>query len=202
MKKFLKEWWSVFAVLIVMIAARMFIFSPILVEGHSMDPTLQDGERMIMLKTTKIDRFDMIVSNEFTDDSGNSTDGSKRIIKRVIGLPGDTIEYKNDILYVNGKKTDEPYLDDYKAKFKKDKLQKTYDYNEFFQQRAQNSVAFTTDSTGSENFSVKVPDGQYYVLGDDRIVSRDSRMFGTISTESVEGEPKIAFWPISKFRIY
>ncbi|MBS7577411.1 MULTISPECIES: signal peptidase I [unclassified Enterococcus] len=200
MKKFIRDWWSVFAVLIIMIIARVFIFAPIIVDGHSMDPTLEDGERMIIIKTTKISRFDMVVSNEITE-AADGQKSNKMIIKRVIGMPGDTIEYQNDVLYVNGKKTDEPYLKEYQALFKKDRLQKTYSYNEYFQQLAENSSAFTTDSTGNANFKVEVPEGQYYLMGDDRIVSKDSRMIGTVSKSSITGEPKVAFWPLNKLRI-
>jgi signal peptidase I len=200
MAKFIKDWWSVFAVLIIMIIARVFIFAPIIVDGHSMDPTLEDGERMIIIKTTKISRFDMVVSNEITENASGQK-SNKMIIKRVIGMPGDTIEYQDDVLYVNGKKTDEPYLKEYQALFKKDRLQETYSYNEYFQQLAENSSAFTTDSTGSANFKVEVPEGQYYLMGDDRIVSKDSRMIGTVSESSITGEPKVAFWPLNKLRI-
>lgn len=63
------------------------------------------------------DRFDIVVAKE-TDENGNE----KRIVKRVIGLPGDTIKYENDQLYINGKKTDEPYLKEYISKFKKDQI--------------------------------------------------------------------------------
>lgn len=200
MKKFIKDWWSVFAILIIMIIARVFIFVPITVDGHSMDPTLEDGERMIIFKTTKISRFDMVVSNEISENADGQK-SNKMIIKRVIGMPGDTIEFQNDVLYVNGKKTDEPYLKEYQALFKKDRLQKTYSYNEYFQQLAENSSAFTTDSTGSANFKVEVPEGQYYLMGDDRIVSKDSRIIGTVSKASITGEPKIALWPLNKLRV-
>lgn len=200
MAKFIKDWWSVFAVLIIMIVARIFIFTPIIVDGHSMDPTLEDGERMIIIKTTKISRFDMVVSDEITENADGQK-SNKKIIKRVIGMPGDTIEYQNDVLYVNGEKTDEPYLKEYQALFKKDRLQKTYSYNEYFQKLAENSSAFTTDSTGSANFKVEVPENQYYLMGDDRIVSKDSRIIGTVSKSSISGEPKIAIWPLNKIRV-
>ncbi|MDR1568086.1 MAG: signal peptidase I [Streptococcaceae bacterium] len=200
MKKFLADWWSVLALLIVMLLARLFVFSPILVEGHSMDPTLENGERMIVAKLTKISRFDMVISKELTPVENGKTE-KKMIIKRVIGMPGDTIEYKNDVLYVNGKKTAEPYLDAYKKKFKQDKLQKTYKYNAYFQQIAKTAPAFTVDASGNKNFTVTVPKGQYYLMGDDRLVSKDSRMIGTVSTKNIEGEPKIAFWPLNRLRI-
>ena len=71
-----------------------------------MDPTLADGERVITLKT-EINRFDII-----TFPAPDEPD--KNYIKRVIGLPGDTIAYKDDTLYINGKEVDEPYLDEFK----------------------------------------------------------------------------------------
>lgn len=68
------------------------------VSGHSMDPTLKTNEKLFALKHVPIDRFDIVVAKEKTDDENIF------IIKRVIGLPGDTVEYKKDQLYVNGKK--------------------------------------------------------------------------------------------------
>ena len=73
-----------------------------------MDPTLADGERVITLKNTEINRFDII-----TFPAPDEPD--KNYIKRVIGLPGDTIAYKDDTLYINGKEVDEPYLDEFKS---------------------------------------------------------------------------------------
>ena len=113
-------------------------------------------------------------------------------------MPGDTITYKNDVLYVNGKKVDEDYLDEYKKAFEDDQLQDTYSYNTLFQELAESSDAFTTDSDGNSEFTVKVPKGQYYLLGDDRIVSKDSREVGTFSKSDIVGEVKFRFWPLSK----
>ena len=107
MKQFIKEWGPFILFFIALGLVRLFLIQPVSVDGHSMDPTLADGERLIVLRTAKIDRFDIVVAKE---KEGNKT---KEIVKRVIGLPGDTITYKDDVLYVNGKKTDEPYLDKY-----------------------------------------------------------------------------------------
>ena len=82
------------------------------VSGHSMDPTLKTNEKLFALKRVPIDRFDIVVAKEKIDDENIF------IIKRVIGLPGDTVEYKKDQLYVNGKKMNEPYLDSFKEKLK------------------------------------------------------------------------------------
>lgn len=192
MKHFIKEWGPLLLFFLILILSRAFIWQPVKVEGHSMDPTLADGERLIVLSTTSIDRFDIVVAKETEDGK------TKEIVKRVIGMPGDTITYKNDVLYVNGKKVDEDYLDEYKKAFENDQLQDTYSYNTLFQELAESSDAFTTDSDGNTEFTVKVPKGQYYLLGDDRIVSKDSREVGTFSKSDIVGEVKFRFWPLSK----
>ncbi|MEW3522386.1 signal peptidase I, partial [Enterococcus entomosocium] len=87
---------------------RQYVFTPVIVKGDSMDPTLHDGERVIALKNTEIERFD-IITFEAPDEAG------KNYIKRVIGLPGDQVSYQNDTLYINGQAYDEPYLDEFKA---------------------------------------------------------------------------------------
>lgn len=190
MKHFIKEWGFFILFLLILGLTRAFVWQPVKVDGHSMDPTLADGEHLIVLSTTSINHFDIVVAKE------NENGETKEIVKRIIGMPGDTITYKNDVLYVNGKKVKEGYLDDYKKAFKKDKLQNTYSYNSLFQQLAKNSNAFTTDSDGNTEFTVKVPKGQYYLLGDDRIVSKDSREVGTFSKSAIVGEVKFRFWPI------
>lgn len=192
MKHFIKEWGPLILFFLILILSRAFIWQPVKVDGHSMDPTLADGERLIVLSTTSIDRFDIVVAKETEDGE------TKEIVKRVIGMPGDTITYKNDVLYVNGKKVDEDYLDEYKKAFEDDQLQDTYSYNTLFQELAESSEAFTTDSDGNTEFTVTVPKGQYYLLGDDRIVSKDSREVGTFSKSDIVGEVKFRFWPLSK----
>ena len=115
--RFLKEW-GLFSIIVgLIIASRIFLWAPVKVDGHSMDPTLADSEYLLVVNHLSIDRFDIVVASE-KDDDGKTKD----IVKRVIGLPGDTIQYDNDTLYINGKKTNEPYLKDYIARFKKDKI--------------------------------------------------------------------------------
>ena len=184
MKQFIKEWGPFILFLIALGLVRLFLIQPVSVDGHSMDPTLADGERLIVLRTAKIDRFDIVVAKE---KEGSKT---KEIVKRVIGLPGDTITYKDDVLYVNGKKTSEPYLDKYQKAFEDDDLQDIYSYNTLFQQLAENSDAFTTAKDGSTEFTVKVPKNQYFLLGDDRIVSKDSREVGSFKKSAIIGEVK------------
>ena len=185
--KFLKEWGPFILFVLVLGLSRLFLWQPVKVDGHSMDPTLADGERLIVLDHTKINRFDIVVAKETEDGQ------TKEIVKRVIGMPGDTITYNDDTLYINGKEVDE-----YKQAFDDDQLQDIYAYNSLFQELAEKADAFTTDSDGNTEFTVKVPKGEYYLMGDDRIVSKDSREVGTFPKSSIVGEVKFRFWPLSK----
>ena len=202
-RKFMKEWGFFILFMATLLLTRLFLWSPFLVSGHSMDPTLADGEYLLEVRYLPIDRFDIVVAKE-TDENGNE----KRIVKRVIGMPGDTIKYENDQLYINGKKTDEPYLADYIKKFQKDKLQSTYvgkDYTDngtFFRKLASQAQAFTVDKEGSPVFTIKLLDDEYLLLGDDRIVSKDSRQVGAFKSSQIQGEAKFRFWPLLPFKTY
>ncbi|AMD32946.1 TPA: signal peptidase I [Streptococcus agalactiae] len=193
MKEFIKEWGVFILILSLFLLSRIFLWQFVKVDGHSMDPTLADKEQLVVLKQTKINRFDIVVANE--EEGGQK----KKIVKRVIGMPGDVIKYKNDTLTINNKKTEEPYLKEYTKLFKKDKLQEKYSYNPLFQDLAQSSTAFTTDSNGSSEFTTVVPKGHYYLVGDDRIVSKDSRAVGSFKKSTIVGEVKFRFWPIRRF---
>lgn len=191
--RFLVEWGTMILFMVAIFASRWFIWSPVSVDGHSMDPTLQHQEKLIMVKTTSIDRFDIVVASEL-DASGDE----KLIVKRVIGMPGDTIRFENDQLYINEEPVDEPYLAEYLAAFQKDKLQETYAYNKQFQAVAQSAQAFTQDPNGFVDFTVTVPQGQYFLMGDDRLVSLDSRSVGSFKRENIEGEVVFRMWPFNR----
>ena len=191
---FLAEWGLFLLFILTLVLSRIFIWDPVTVDGHSMDPTLQDREQLVMVKTSPIDRFDIVVVEE-TDDTTGET---KLIVKRVIGMPGDTIRYENDTLYVNDQEVDEPYLDEYLAAFAADKLQETYSYNQQFQALAQQATAFTLDANNSASFTVEIPEGQYYILGDDRLVSLDSRRVGNFERSAIKGEVMFRFWPFNR----
>ncbi|MGN1370814.1 MAG: signal peptidase I [Candidatus Coprovivens sp.] len=97
--KVIKELVPYVIILIVVVLIRTYLFTPIMVSGQSMKPTLDGGEIMILNKTSKINRFDIVVVDIKTED----------IIKRVIALPGETISCENGVIYVNGKRQDESY---------------------------------------------------------------------------------------------
>ena len=184
LKTFLKELGLTFLIVIVVGLSRLFLWTNVRVEGHSMDPTLADGEVLFVVKHLPIDRFD-------------------------IGMPGDTIRYENDKLYINDKETDEPYLADYLQQFKNDKLQSTYsgkgfegDKGVYFRSLAQKAQAFTVDVNFNTSFSFTVPEGEYLLLGDDRLVSSDSRHVGTFKASQIKGEAKFRFWPLNRIGIF
>ncbi len=133
----------VFSFLLVFIC-RQFVFTPIIVDGKSMMPTLENNNRILVNKITSIDRFDVIVFH--------SPVSSAYYIKRVIGLSGDNIEVKDDSLYVNGKKYDEPYL--------------------------QANKEILAEGHLTADLKETVPEGYLYVMGDNRLKSNDSRRFG------------------------
>lgn len=201
-RSFLKEW-ALFGLIIGgIILSRIYLWTPVRVDGHSMDPTLADSEYLLVINKLPIDRFDIVVASE--TENGKT----KEIVKRVIGLPGETIEYKNDVLYINGKETDEPYLKDYIQKFKEDKLQSTYsgkgfeENGELFRQMAQIAEAFTVDKDGNATFSITLKNDEYLLLGDDRIVSKDSRQVGAFKKEQIKGEAVLRLWPLLPFQTY
>lgn len=92
---------------------RTFFFSTYVVEGKSMMPTLQDGNMLVVNKVSyqvgELHRFDVVVFH---------ANKKEDYVKRIIGLPGDYIEYKQDKLYINGQFVDEPYLETYKEQVK------------------------------------------------------------------------------------
>ncbi len=177
-KNELWEWIKALFIAVLLAAGiRYFLFAPIVVDGLSMMPTLHDQDRMIVNKLSyKIgepERFDIVVFH---------APENKDYIKRVIGLPGDHIEYKNDTLYVNGEAYEEPYLEEYKQQVIDGPLTEPFTLEE---------------KIGRET----VPEGHLFVMGDNRRFSKDSRHIGTVPLEEVLGKTSIVYWPIQDIRI-
>lgn len=146
-------------IIVVVLLVKAFIFTPVIVNGKSMMTTLHENDIMILdkigMKIDGIDRFDIVVIQ---------TDRSK-IIKRVIGLPGEKLEYIDDKLYIDGKEVDDPYGTGI-----------TYDIG-----------------------LVEIPEGEYYVLGDNRNDSVDSRFLGTIEKKNILGRTNLIIYPFNRF---
>lgn len=171
-------------VMYVIILLFLFVFSRFTISGHSMDPNFQDGQHLIVVKAWPI----VPIKHNSVVIAKNPEDNSY-ILKRVIGLPGDKIEYKNDILYINDKKTQEPYISYYKRLYYEKKLAKiAYSYNPKYKDYVEASEGFTdlNFNKNNNNFKITVPKGQYFILGDNRIISNDSRRFGTIPRSNIK----------------
>ena len=166
MNKRIKDILEYAIIIIAVILFRTFLYSPIRVSGASMVPTLNNGDIMILdkigYKTKGLDRFDIVVIKY----------EKEKIIKRVIGLPGDYIQYENDKLYVNEEYVEEPFdrkeMDD-----------------------------FTLEDLGESI----IPEGKYLVLGDNRPVSKDSRIIGLIDKKDIEGYTNIIIFPFKRIKI-
>ena len=213
MKNFIKSWGPLILIFVLMIASRIFIWDVVTVDGNSMDPNLGNGQRLIISKISNVNRFDIVVAQETTEQTQlndpSSTSG-KKIVKRVIGMPGDTVSYHNDNLSINGRHYDEKFISDYQNLFDNKKLAARYAslplnsslseaQRNYFVQLANTNKAFTVDSTGNPDFTMKVPQGEYLLLGDDRVVSADSRKVGTFKRSQIIGKVVFRFLPFGKF---
>ena len=158
MKRFVKEYLPYVLVIILVLLVKKFIVSPIKVNGDSMKNTLLDGDIMILnsinYKVNDIKRFDIVVVNE----------GNEPIIKRVIGLPGEEVEYFDNKLYINGKIVKDKY-----------------------------------PSKETNDFKIYVKKGHYFVMGDNRTNSMDSRMLGSFPKNKILGRAKLTIYPFDRF---
>ncbi|MCI1882758.1 MAG: signal peptidase I [Sporolactobacillus sp.] len=166
------------AILIVVIV-RTFILGNYIVDGPSMMPTLHNSDRLIVNKINyrfaEPKRFDVIIFHATQNDD---------YVKRVIGLPGDTIRYTNDRLYINDKPVDEPFLDQYKRQLLTGQL----------------TWNFTLKGLTGKS---RVPKGKLFVMGDNRRNSIDSRAlpYHFISEKEVVGKVDLRYWPLKRFGI-
>lgn len=149
-----------------------FFFSVATIKGESMAPSFSSSDYVLLDKHYKnVNRFDVIAFNS-PDEPG------QEYIKRVIGLPGDMIEYIEDQLYINGNPVEETYLDREKEKLGEGDI-------------------FTKDFSLEDLAGVKeVPKNKLFVLGDNRLYSRDSRNFGFIDVKDIQGDIKYKIWPL------
>ncbi|WP_085992408.1 signal peptidase I [Oceanobacillus senegalensis] len=183
MAKKKNEWFDWFKALLFALGlafvVRMFLFSPIVVDGPSMLPTLHDQDQMIVNKISykigKPERFDIVVFH---------ASAQKDFIKRIIALPGEHVEVKDEVLYIDGEPIDEPFLAEQK-------------------QNMEPYQTLTNDFTleelpGGYN---KVPEGHVFVLGDNRGNSTDSRMLGVIPMDEIVGKAGLIYWPFDRMQI-
>ncbi|MDR2660997.1 MAG: signal peptidase I [Lactobacillaceae bacterium] len=174
------EWIIPIAIgLTVAIIIRLFLVVPVTVSGDSMFPNLHDKERTFAFLPAQIKRGSVVAFDARAEDPGIQP-GQKYYIKRVIGIPGDTVKAENGKLFVNGKEVNQEYLD----KSQKNAGTGNWDLTLL---SSGNSEWTTTTSHWNDKKANKVPANSYFVLGDNRAESEDSRYFGFVSKKHILG---------------
>lgn len=164
-KKIVKDIYPYVLVVILVVLVRTFIITPAIVDGPSMEPTLYNNNIVLLnkldYKLNGVKRFDVVVVS-WNDE---------KIIKRVIGLPGEHIEYKKGNLYVDGFKVDEKFThqdtDDFKLE----------------------EIGYLT-----------IPGDKYLVVGDNRPNSTDSRVIGLFDKKDILGKVNLRIFPVNKIK--
>lgn len=155
--KIIKEILPYVLIIIAVILIRTFIITPVRVDGASMDKTLENGQILLLYKLGNVKRYDIVILDEEIED--------EIIIKRIIGMPNDTVEIKNGVLYINDEEIEEEYA-----------YGQTDDYDK-----------------------ITLKDDEYFILGDNRPISKDSRYFGPVKEDEIIGKIIFRLWPINKF---
>ena len=154
--------------LIIAILIKTFLFQAFYIPSASMDPTLKVDDRVLVNKLSyhlhSVHRGDIVV---FKAPPEERTEKIKDLVKRVIGLPGDTIESRDGQVYINDRRLKEPYL---------------------------------PKGTRTEDLPrTVIPAGHYFMMGDNRGASSDSRVFGPIARSTIIGRAFVKMWPFSRF---
>ena len=169
-KKEIREWIvSLAGAVIVVLLIRTFLFTIIKVDGPSMSDTLLNGDKLFVtvadMRLHGPERFDVVIC-KYPNRKDN-------YVKRVIGLPGETIEVKQGVLYIDGEALEEPFL----SKERTQRFDKS-----------------------SNNFGpIVIGEGEYFVMGDNRDNSNDSRNVGMITEEMIVGRVRQIIWPLNRF---
>jgi signal peptidase I len=172
------EWVLIIAgALLVAFVVKTFLFQAFFIPTPSMVPTLEVHDRVLVNKLSyrlhDVHRGDIVVFEKPSNDPG----GIRDLIKRVVAVPGDTIESRGDTLYVNGKPVSEPF-------------------------RSSPSLggAVTTTCAPASCFG-PLPAGKVFVMGDNRTNSSDSRIFGAIDEDRIVGRAFVKIWPIGSWSL-
>lgn len=155
MKKFVKEYLPYVLILLVIILLRIYVVTPVTVDGNSMNDTLYTNDLMLLFKVGNIERYDIVVANH----------DNKKLIKRVIGMPNDKIKCVSGILYINNEEDTSGY-----------------GYGE--------NIDFP-------EYTLK--DDEYFLIGDNRSDSFDSRYFGPVKKEDIVGKANFIIFPFNRF---
>ena len=169
-REFIIDFVKLIVVIIVILFLMIYVVSVTQVVGSSMSSTLESGDVLILNKFKyrfmDVERGD-IISLEYAD--------TKYLIKRVIGMPGDTVSIKDNTLYINGEIYIENYLDE--------------------------GLVYDDFKLSSLGFN-RIPEDMYLVLGDNREDSLDSREIGLISKDEIIGKVSFRIWPLNKLAAF
>lgn len=173
------EWVVLIAsALVIALLIKTFLFQAFYIPSESMKPTLNIGDRVLVNKLSyrvhDVNRGDIVVFE--TPPKEKDANGKiKDLVKRVIGLPGETLETHNGIVFVNGRQLEEPYL------------------RNGVKTCALNSPA----GTCGDLQATTIPSNDVFVMGDNRTASKDSRSFGAITESSIVGRVFVRIWPVT-----
>lgn len=173
--RYLKEWVGVFGVAFVaFLLLRIFVVAPFTVPTGSMEPTIMVGDNVFAQKVTlnlggHVETGDIVVFDNIDTSSEHST-----LIKRVIATEGQTVEFEDGIVYVDGVALDEPYADGYTVEL------------------------IPSPVAGNLTYPYTVPEGYVWVMGDNREDSLDSRYFGPIPEKNLIGVAFLRYWPLNR----
>lgn len=177
--KIVKEVWdlaksAIFSIIVVLLVTQ-FVLKPIRVDGSSMYPTLENNQvgfsNIMALNFGKLERFDIVIVYVNGQD--------EYFVKRVIALPNETIEFRNDVLYINGQIVIEPFLN-----------------KEYIQSIKSNTPAAFTNNFGP----ITLADDEVFLLGDNRPYSSDSRRYGPFKISDLVSKDAYILFPIHQMR--
>lgn len=178
-----KPWWKtalewggfVLAALTIAFLVKTFVFQAFFIPSESMVPTLEIGDRVLVNKLSydlhDVNRGDIVV---FEAPEGTRTTEIKDLVKRVVGLPGERIEGRRGQISIDGEVLDEPWLPE----------------------GTQSRQFQCTDELGCVDG--RVPAESVFVLGDNRLQSKDSTYFGPIAEDAIVGRAFVRIWPINR----
>jgi signal peptidase I len=164
--------------LVIALLIKTFLFQAFYIPSESMKPTLNVGDRVLVNKLSyrahDVNRGDIVVFE--TPPKAKDANGKiKDLVKRVVGLPGETLETHDGIVFVNGRQLEEPYL-----------------------RNGVRTCALNSNPGGCTDFpTTTVPSGDVFVMGDNRTASKDSRAFGPITESSIVGRVFVRIWPVN-----
>ena len=170
------EWVVVVAIAIIAaLLIRLFLFQQYYIDGPSMQTTLMPEDRVLVNKLSyrlhDVHRGDVIVFDRITSETQHDD-----LIKRVIALPGETLEVRSCVVYIDGVQLSEPYLNP---------------------EQVSQADPISRCGSHTDMSATPVPDGQVFVMGDNRVQSFDSRDFGPIQIDKIRGRAFVVIWPAS-----